>query len=349
MASIRFVGNSWGKKHSNGRFHPESPQRIEVMENWIKNQTNETISYEIMEEKASKDDILSVHTEEYHQLIEKTRNYEGHFYFNADTGANNYSYDAATQAVYIGKKALWESTRDESIFCLVRPPGHHATRFAPQGFCLFNNIAISTELAIREKKYNRIAIIDFDQHFGNGTSYIHETNPNILYISTHASPTISYPGCGFVDEIGKGEGKGFNVPIPLGYRASEGDLKLVFDEIIDPIISKFKPEFLAISAGFDAFERDPIGVLGVTMKGFEYIGQQLKLIADKLNIPYAHFLEGGYNINFLPNLLSAYITPFISEIDEYKKVNISLQPNSETTSTIQRSKSLLDEFWSFKS
>ena len=348
MASIRFVGNSLGKKHSNGRFHPESPQRIEVMEKWIKSQINEAISYEIMEEKATKEEILSVHTEEYHQLIEKTRNYEGHFYFDADTGANNYSYDAALQAVYVGKKALWESTRQESIFCLVRPPGHHATRFAPQGFCLFNNIAISTELAISEKKFQRIAIIDFDQHFGNGTSYIHESNPDILYISTHASPTISYPGCGFVDEIGKGEGRGFNVPIPLGYRASEGDLKLAFAEIIEPIISRFKPEFLAISAGFDAFERDPIGVLGVTMKGFEYIGTQLKLMADNLKIPYAHFLEGGYNINSLSGLLSAYITPFIRKNDEEQEVEISLPPKSETMSTIQRSKSLLNDFWSFK-
>ncbi len=346
MPSMRFIGNLWGKKHSNGKFHPESPQRIEVMEKWIRTQSTEAISYEISEEKATRDDILAVHTKDHHQLIEKTKDYESQFYFNADTGANSYSYDAALQAVYIGKKALWESTLQNSIFSLTRPPGHHATRHGPQGFCLFNNIAISTELAIKEKKYQRIAIIDFDQHFGNGTSYIHETNPNILYISTHASPTISYPGCGFVDEIGKGEGRGFNIPIPLGFGASEADLQSVFDMIIEPIISQFKPEFLAISAGFDAFERDPVGVLGVTKEGFGYIGKQLKFFTESLKIPCAHFLEGGYNIDFLPDLLSAYITPFISRNDEELKVSLSLRPKSETMVTIQKSKSLLSDFWS---
>ena len=345
MPSIRFIGNELGKKHSNGMFHPESPQRLEVIEKWISNQSNDAISYEISEEKATRDEILTVHTEDHLQLLEKTKKFGGQFHFSADTGANSHSYDAALQAVSIGKKALWESTLKSSIFCLVRPPGHHAD-YGPQGFCLFNNIAISAELAIREKKFQRIAIIDFDQHFGNGTSYIHETNPNILYISTHASPTISYPGCGFLDEIGKEEGRGFNVPIPFGFGASEADLKLAFDSIIEPIISQFKPEFLAISAGFDAFERDPVGVLGVTEEGFSYIGKQLQFYAEDQRIPCAHFLEGGYNIKALPKLLEAYITPFINEEKEDPEVSPSLRPKTESITTIQRSKSILSDFWS---
>jgi len=346
MSSIRFIVNSLAKKHSNGRFHPESPHRIEVMEKWINNQPNNNITLESSDELAEIDEILSVHTNDHYSLIEKTKNYDSHFYFDADTAANSYSFDASMQAVHVGKKAIWESTFGNSIFALTRPPGHHATRYGPQGFCLFNNIAISTELAIRQKKYRRIAIIDFDHHFGNGTAYIHEKNPDILYISTHADPRISYPGCGFYNEIGEDNGRGFNIPIPLGYRASEADLQLAFESLIKPIIYQFKPEFLAISAGFDAYERDPLGVLGVTLEGFGYIGNQMREITNDLKIPFANFLEGGYNLDRLPDLLAAYTNPLIDDDREEFRLNPSIHPKSETNVIIQKSKDLLKDYWS---
>ena len=346
MSSIRFIVNSLAKKHSNGRFHPESPHRIEVMEKWITTQSNNKITMEISNESAEIDEILSVHTNDHYELIEKTKNHDSHFYFTADTAANSYSFDASMQAVHVGKKAVWESSSDKSIFALTRPPGHHATRYGPQGFCLFNTIAISTELAIRQNKYRRIAIIDFDQHFGNGTAYIHENNPDILYISTHADPRISYPGCGFYDEIGKGNGRGFNIPIPLGYRASETDLQLAFESLIKPIIYQFKPEFLAISAGFDAYERDPLGVLGVTLEGFGYIGNQISEITNNLRIPYANFLEGGYNLDRLSDLLAAYTSPLLDNDSEKYRLDASINPKSETKAIIQKSKDLLKDYWS---
>jgi len=346
MSSIRYIINSLAKKHSSGRFHPESPHRIEVMEKWIKSQSNNKITLEFSDESAEIDSILSVHTNDHYNLIKKTKNYDSHFYFVPDTAANSYSFDASMQAVHVGKKAVWESSFQESIFALTRPPGHHATRQGPQGFCLFNNIAISTELAIRQKKYRRIAIIDFDNHFGNGTAYIHEENPDILYISTHADPRICYPGCGFYDEIGKKEGRGFNIPIPLGYKASEIDLQLAFESLIKPIIYQFKPEFLAISAGFDAYERDPLGVLGVTLEGFGYIGNQMREITNNLRIPFANFLEGGYNLDRLSDLLAAYTNPLIGNENEKYILDSSLHPKSETKITIQKSKDLLKEYWS---
>ncbi len=317
-----------------------------MIEKWVNSNLSDTISFEISDKMAEKADILSVHTEDYHTLVEKTKNYEGHFYFDADTAANRYSYEAAMQAVQIGTQAIFESTKNSSVFCLVRPPGHHATQHTPQGFCIFNNIAVASQIALNKKKYQRIAILDFDHHFGNGTAYITEANPNILYISTHADPRISYPGCGFSDEIGIGEGRGYNVPIPLGYRASEADLELCFDEIITPIITQFKPEFLAISAGFDAYERDPIGVMGVTTDGFAYIGSKIKEITNTLNIPCAHYLEGGYNINLLPELVSAYISPFIKENKMIGKIDPALTARAETKITIQHSKNELTDYWS---
>lgn len=328
-------------------FHPESAQRIEVIEEWLHSQKDGNISYETSDQPAPKDDILVTHTIDHYNLIERTQGQTGHFYFDGDTAANDYTFEAARQAVAVGEKAVWESNMDTSIFALVRPPGHHATRTSPGGFCIFNNIAIATELAIKQKKYQRIAIIDFDQHFGNGTAYILEKNPNILYFSTHADPGISYPGCGFVEEIGEAEGRGYNVPIPLGYRASEADLQVVFEELIQPIVYEFKPQFLAMSAGFDAYERDPIGVLGITEDGFSLIGKYILRIASELEIPYAHFLEGGYNIQSLPKLVSSYISPFIQDVQDGIIVDISSEANDQTIATVNRSKTLLSDYWQF--
>jgi acetoin utilization deacetylase AcuC-like enzyme len=352
LTIIRFLTNSLAKKHSNGRFHPESAQRIQTIEEWIHSGTEDRISYDYLNESAKKEEILSVHSSDHYMWIKKTKNQSGgHFYFDADTGANEYTFEAARQAVAVGIKAIWDSTRNSSVFALVRPPGHHATRSNPQGFCIFNNIAIATKLAILRKKYKRIAIIDFDHHFGNGTAYIHEKNPNILYISTHADPRIAYPACGYVDEIGKDEGRGYNICVPLMYKASESDIKTAFEELILPIIWQFKPEFLAISSGFDAYERDPIGVLGVTENGFTLIGAYMNHITNELKIPMANFLEGGYSIQMLPILLSSYITPIIHPerqdyLTEYiSKTSASLKPRKETFSTIDQAKKLLSDFW----
>jgi acetoin utilization deacetylase AcuC-like enzyme len=122
------------------------------------------------------------------------------------------------------------------------------------------------------------------------------------------------------------------------------DLKLAFEEVIKPVIFEYRPEFLAISAGFDAYERDPIGVMGVTIEGFTFIGEEIREIADTMKIPIANYLEGGYNIDLLPDLLSAYISPLIRE-DVGERIHPTTNPKPETTSTIERSKNLLREYW----
>lgn len=345
MVNVRFISNQLAKHHSNGRFHPESPKRIEVLEHWLQSHPDERISYETCSESASEAEITSVHSPNHYRLVEKTQATEGFFHFDGDTAANQFSFEAARQAVAVGKKALWESDRSSSIFCLTRPPGHHATRGAAQGFCIFNNIAIATDLAIQNKKCHRIAILDVDHHFGNGTAYIHEENPNILYASIHASPRIAYPGTGFVDEIGEGEGRGYNICVPLGFRSTEADFGLAFDQLLYPIVHEFNPDFLAISVGFDAYEKDPIGVLGVTTEGFGLIGNYLQQLASELQIPCAHFLEGGYNIPMLSDLLKAYISPFLDPGENPSKSMTRLTPKPHTVAILERSSQLLKDYW----
>ena len=344
MVHIHFLLNQEGKKHSNGTFHPESAQRIEVIESWLSSQNNPNITFEYSNKEASREDVEIIHSSNYYDLIKKTQGIEQYFRFDADTSANSYTYKAAIQAVEIGKIAMTQSNTSKSTFALVRPPGHHATQTSPMGFCIFNNIAIATQFALNNNFFKRIAIIDFDQHFGNGTAYIHERNPSILYISTHADPRMAYPGSGFVEEIGKGDGRGFNVCIPLGYHATEVDINLAFQRILTPIILQFKPEVLAISAGFDGYERDPIGILGISSEGFGLIGQIINNIALDLNIPVAHFLEGGYNIKMLPLLVSSYVQSFFST-ENNKDIEKIEQAQDQTILTLKKAQTLLKDYW----
>jgi len=344
LVHIHFLLNKEGKKHSNGAFHPESAQRIEAVESWFSTQINPNITYEYNNIEAPREDIEIIHSANYYDLIKKTQGIDQYFRFDADTSANAYTFQAASQAVEIGKIAITQSNLSKSIFALVRPPGHHATQTTPMGFCIFNNIAIATQFALNKSLYKRIAIIDFDHHFGNGTAYIHEYNPSILYISTHADPRRAYPGTGFVEEIGKGDGRGFNICIPLGIRATEIDISLAFQRVLTPILYQFKPEILAISAGFDGYERDPIGILGISLEGFGLIGQILNNIALDLNIPVAHFLEGGYNIKMFPLLISNYVQSFFNNNDSKNEKKIE-KAQDQTTLTLNKAQSLLKDFW----
>ena len=153
------------------------------------------------------------------------------------------------------------------------------------------------------------------------------------------------PYSGWVDELGEGDGRGYNVCVPLGYRSSEADLQVVFEQLLLPILFQFKPQFLAISAGFDAYEKDPIGVLGVTNRGFSNIGSYIHQIVSDLDIPFANFLEGGYNIQMLPNLVSSYINPLIHPENDYDQTIQSLKPNTQTLDTVNQAKNLLKDYW----
>lgn len=345
MTELTFLTHVHAKNHSNGRFHPESPERLEVIENWIH---DTGLPLEVLNRQATRDEILSVHSSNLYDMIKKTDGIDGIFRIDADTSASKYTYKASTEAVATGITAIERSTKDKSHFALVRPPGHHAYRSLSSGFCIFNNIAIASTLSLERRWFDRIAIIDFDHHYGNGTAAITGSNPDILYFSTHAGPNISFPGCGWVEEQGDGEGKGTSIAVPFNFRATEADFLYAFESVINPLCLQFKPNFIAISVGFDAYERDPVGLLGFSIKGFEIIGKLIKHLVTTLSIPVAHFLEGGYNISALPELMSSYINPFISDDEGIKKIVLDrLRKNVQqhTISQVERLKSLLGDYW----
>jgi acetoin utilization deacetylase AcuC-like enzyme len=223
-------------------------------------------------------------------------------------------------------------------FALVRPPGHHAYRTRASGFCLFNNIAVAVQKLVNEDK--RILIIDIDGHYGNGTADIFYTTNKVLYCSLHQYP--AFPRNGFVNEIGEGEGKGFNINIPLP-PSSGDDLFRDGCEIIFSIARMFKPNAVAVSAGFDAHHADPLLNLRLSANSFYWVGQKLR---ENFTNIFA-VLEGGYNTDYLPDCVYNFINGING--DKIKLEENSTSSTEYATEEYQRRMKMLNqltsEYW----
>ena len=185
-------------------------------------------------------------------------------------------------------------------FSAARPPGHHAEPERPMGFCLFSNIAIAARYVQQMYGLQRIAIVDFDVHHGNGTQAALESDPSILFVSLHQHPATLYPGSGHEWEIGVGKGRGFTLNIPFQPGADDHEYLHVIDTRVVPEVTEFRPELLMLSAGFDAHADDPLANIELTEEGFELITRHLVAIADHCCAGrVVSLLEGGYNLRAL--------------------------------------------------
>jgi acetoin utilization deacetylase AcuC-like enzyme len=188
----------------------------------------------------------------------------------------------------------------EAAFALVRPPGHHAERDRAMGFCLYNNVAVAAAHALA-RGLSRIAVVDFDVHHGNGTQWIFYEDPRVLYVSTHQFPF--YPGTGAADEVGRAAGAGFTFNVPLEAGATDADYRLVYRGAVGPVLERFAPQLILVSAGFDAHEHDPLASMRMTADGFSAIARQLTVAAP--NGAIAFVTEGGYDLDALASCLDA--------------------------------------------
>jgi acetoin utilization deacetylase AcuC-like enzyme len=282
-------------EHDTGAGHPERPERIAVLLPMLDAPAPGLRM--VPARVASGDEIALVHDGAYVEEVAATQ-HKHWFAFDADTPTSPRSYATACLAAG-GFLALLDAVMAEHIangFAFVRPPGHHAERHRAMGFCLFNNVAVGAEYLRRRYGLQRILIVDWDLHHGNGTQHLFESDPGILYISTHQYPY--YPGTGAIEEVGRGEGEGYTVNLALPAGCGDAEYGEAFTRIVAPIAQQYAPQFVLISAGFDAHARDPLGGMQVTEQGFQSMARTLLEIAQAhAGGRCAAILEGGYDVS----------------------------------------------------
>lgn len=252
------------------------------------------------------EDLEAVHTREHVMRIKRMCDAGGGMLDGGDTHASGASYEvarlAAGSVLSCIDAVLGASVR--AAFCAVRPPGHHAERGEPMGFCLFNNVAVGARYAQRRRGVERVAILDWDVHHGNGTQHIFEEDPSVLYVSLHQYPF--YPGTGAASDrgIGAGEGATLNIPLPAG--TGEERYRDEFVRRVVPALEEFAPGLLMISAGFDAHRDDPLADMRLTERSF---GEFTRLVAPIA--PIVSVLEGGYNLSALASSVEHHLRALI--------------------------------------
>jgi acetoin utilization deacetylase AcuC-like enzyme len=327
--------------------HPERPERAEVM-NAVASRWRQQKGEVVAPRAATEEQLTRVHGVEYVQRIEGTA---GRAYaLDPDTYTSPESYEIALLAAGAAVDAV-ERVLDgaaASALALVRPPGHHAERGRAMGFCLFNNIAVGAAHA-RALGASRVAIVDYDVHHGNGTQHMFESDPTVLYVSTHQFPY--YPGTGAADEIGDGDGTGFTVNLPLEAGAADDDYALVFDEVIVPVLTQFKPDLLMVSAGFDAHERDPLAGMRLTTPAFAAMTGQLRAVAEECCAGKMVLItEGGYDLEALGASLGVVVDTMCARgtgdawRPAWPKSGVGSHRGQESADA---AKAALEEYWKF--
>lgn len=285
-------------KHDTGQ-HVEVAARLEAIISHLERSGLKKQLTLIEPRPATVAELSLVHQNQYIEQIREVAE-RGGGWLDPDTVMSAGSYEAALYAAGGVIRAVEAVMAGEvaSAFALVRPPGHHATSSYAKGFCLFNNIAIATEYALAEYKLERILIIDFDVHHGNGTQEAFYHNPRVMYISAHQYPF--YPGTGDFRETGGGAAKGTNINIPLPAGCGDGEYLNVFEQVIVPAARRFKPQLIMASAGYDNHWADPLAMMQVSVSGFGQMAGIIKGLADELcGGRLVLTLEGGYHLDAL--------------------------------------------------
>jgi acetoin utilization deacetylase AcuC-like enzyme len=307
--------------------HAERPERVEVIRQTLIEEGLWQKGLLVKPEQVSDAILHAVHSR---SLLDTIRSHsESEENIDADTYLTKDSWRLALNAAggaIATAKAVWERTANVG-FSLTRPPGHHATRHQAMGFCLLNNIAIAAESLIQSESAKRLAIVDMDVHHGNGTQDIFWKRNDVLFISTHQSPL--YPGTGQLTETGSGAAEWTKVNLPLPPFSGDGAFKVAYEEIVPIILSRFKPQMILVSFGFDSHWKDPLANLLVSAYGYANAITSLKKWADRnCDGRIAAFLEGGYDLE-AAKACGLAVNQALLGMEVSDKVGPAMQPESE--------------------
>ncbi|RKY86637.1 histone deacetylase [candidate division KSB1 bacterium] len=287
--------------------HPENPERLNAIVSRLKETGQWEKLVHITPEPAEDKWIEEIHSRNYRKYV-KDACKKGVTYLDGDTYISSDSYDIAVLAVG-GVLSAVDGIMDDKMkngFCAIRPPGHHAEKSAGMGFCIFNNVAIAARYIQKKYSLERIAIVDWDVHHGNGTQNSFYTDDSVLYVSLHQFP--HYPGTGNKYETGAGKGEGFTLNFPMPAGSKDDDYLEIFREKLIPSLNNFEPQFILISAGFDAHQKDPLSGIFLSDSAYEEMTEMLLEVSEKKSQGrLLSVLEGGYNLNVLGNVISLHI------------------------------------------
>ncbi len=308
------VYHSIYEKHNTGPGHPETPERYRVVMDAL--QSDKELWRDLVEitpEKASQGFVLAAHTKEHFKRVEGAFA-NGLDRLDADTIISMQSFDAslfAAGGAIAAVDAVMTGGADNA-FVAVRPPGHHATAENAMGFCLFNNVAVAARYAQNKyKEIERVAIIDWDVHHGNGTQGIFYSDPSVFFFSMHQYPW--YPGTGSKGETGQGRGAGSTLNLPVRANTAASVQRSTFEAAIEEIGSKMKPDMIFISAGFDAHLTDPLGQLQLEDPDYRSMTRTIKEWANETcNGRVVSCLEGGYNLKTLGETVKNHVVELAS-------------------------------------
>ena len=301
MPSV-FLAHPSSLEHETGP-HPEQPARISAIDRELAER--EWLGFErLSSQPVDRQVLTAVHPPSYVSAIEDLAAAGGGS-LDLDTIASAGSFNAALHAAG-GAVRLVELLLDREVaygFSAHRPPGHHATRTRAMGFCLFNNVAVAAQFALDARGLDRVMVLDWDVHHGNGTNEIFHSSDQVLFMSIHQSPL--YPGTGPATDTGSGAGAGFTVNVPVPAGTDDAAFRSLVEHVAVPLLQSFEPQLMLISAGYDAHREDPLGSCGMTEDGFAAMTRSIRRACDATDVPLGCVLEGGYALGALARSVAA--------------------------------------------
>jgi len=322
--------------HDTGARHPETPDRLRA----IRQQLARRHGVEYVDaDPASVDTVSAVHDADY---VEDLRAFcaDGGGDWDADTVASSGTWDAALTsaglAQWAAERALTGDDGRETPFAIGRPPGHHAVEADAMGFCFFNNAAVAAQSVIDDGAADRVAIFDWDVHHGNGTQDIFYDCGDVCYVSVHEQGL--FPGTGDIEETGTGAGEGTTLNVPLRAGAGDADYLLTYEQAVGPLLDRFDPDLLLVSAGFDAHRHDPISRMRVSTEGYASLTERVRATAEDADAGLGFVLEGGYSLDTLSESIATVHETF----DGRSPVEDDADPTDDTTDLLDEVRSVHD-------